>query len=506
MDIVKNAKRNIVFGVLNKAIMMLCPFIIRSIIVYSLNSEYLGLDSLFVSILTVLSLSEMGFSTAIVYHMYKPVAEGDIDSVNALLNFYKKAYRYIGICILLIGILITPFLPYLIKGTYPSEINIYILYFAYLANTVISYFMFAYMTSIIVVHQREDINSIRNSIVKVLLTATQISVLFFTKNYYLFVLAMPAFTIINNVWIAYVVKKQFPQYRCEGSVPKEKLSEIKKLVIGTFIQRACGVTRNSLDSICISAFLGLTLTAIYGNYYQISAAITAILGIVTTSFMGGIGNHVATKTPCENYSELKNIDFIYMWISGFCAACLLCLYQPFMTMWMGEKMILPISNVFFFTLYFYVLKLGDMRFMYTSAKGLWWEHRWRSIFETVSNLILNIVLGKIFGVIGIILATTISLIIFNFFWGGYITFSNYFDINKLIDYFKYHSNYAIVATIGCLISFFLTKSIMFNSLIVTILVRLFMCVLSVNLLYFLIYRKTKMFKYFVFRLREKNKR
>lgn len=118
MDIVKNAKRNIVFGVLNKAIMMLCPFIIRSIIVYSLNSEYLGLDSLFVSILTVLSLSEMGFSTAIVYHMYKPVAEGDIDSVNALLNFYKKAYRYIGICILLIGILITPFLPYLIKGTY----------------------------------------------------------------------------------------------------------------------------------------------------------------------------------------------------------------------------------------------------------------------------------------------------------------------------------------------------------------------------------------------------
>ena len=86
---------------------------------------------------------------------------------------------------------------------------------------------------------------------------------------------------------------------------------------------------------------------------------------------------------------------------------MLCLYQPFMMLWMGKNMMLPMSAVILLSLYFYLLKLGDIRALYSSAKGIWWEQRYRAIGETLMNLALNIILGRLFGVHGIILATMI---------------------------------------------------------------------------------------------------
>ena len=137
--VVKKAKRNMIAGTINKFVVMLCPFITRTIVQRVIGAQYLGLDSLFSSILTVLSLSEMGISSAIVYCMYKPVAEGDTKAVNAILNFYRKVYRIIGIVVLFLGLCIIPFLPRLITGSVPEGINITLLYLIYLFNTVISY-------------------------------------------------------------------------------------------------------------------------------------------------------------------------------------------------------------------------------------------------------------------------------------------------------------------------------------------------------------------------------
>ena len=159
---------------------------------------------------------------------------------------------------------------------------------------------------------------------------------------------------------------------------------------------------------------------------MISASITSLLGIVASSFLGGVGNHVATKSVEENFKELELLDFCYMLISGICTCLLLCLYQPFMKLWMGEKMMLPLPAVALFCVYFYILKLGDMRFMYSTANGLWWHHRHRAIGETIANLLLNIVLGMFFGIYGIIFATIISMLLCNFLWATKITFNHYF--------------------------------------------------------------------------------
>ena len=144
----KNAIRNMLWGVLNRIVNIIFPFVLRTVFIYTLGSMYLGLNSLFTSILTVLNLAELGFSSAIVYNMYKTIAENDTESICAIMNYYKKVYRVIGSIVSIVGVSLMPFLRYLINGECPKDINLSILYLLFLGNTVVSYFMFAYKTCI----------------------------------------------------------------------------------------------------------------------------------------------------------------------------------------------------------------------------------------------------------------------------------------------------------------------------------------------------------------------
>ncbi len=495
INILKNAKRNMFFGSINRIVVLLIPFIKRLIVLNVLGSQYLGLGSLFQSILSVLSLSELGFSSAMVYNMYKPAAEGNVVKMNALLNFYRRVYRVIGMVILGAGVCLIPFLPRLIKGIHPEDVNLTTLYLIYLVNTAISYFLFAHKSSLLVVHQRDDVKSSVNTVLSLGLTGSQIAVLLITKNYYLFSLLILLFTIANNLLIAWRTKVLFPQYKEEGELGAEDKEGIKKLVAGSFIQQACGVSRNSLDSICISAFYGLTLTAIYNNYYMIISGVTSFIGIYTAAFTGGIGNHVATRSVDENFQEMKRLDFVYLWIGGWCTICLLCLYQPFMEIWMGKDMMLPMSAVVLFCMYFYLLKLGDVRYLYTAANGLWWEHRYRALTETALNLVLNILLGKFFGVHGIVLATIISLLTCNYVWSASLLFKNYFSLSKIKQYFVYQGTQTALTIIAALITYWLCHT--FNSLplVVQLLFRTVLCASVPNLIFILFYRRTDQFCY-----------
>ena len=495
--VVKKAKRNMIAGTINKFVVMLCPFITRTIVQRVIGAQYLGLDSLFSSILTVLSLSEMGISSAIVYCMYKPVAEGDTKAVNAILNFYRKVYRIIGIVVLFLGLCIIPFLPRLITGSVPEGINITLLYLIYLFNTVISYFLFAYLLPLVTANQRDDLNSNRNTLVTLFFTVLRVAVLFLTKSYIYYIALIPLLTITNNIWIAYTVKKAFPELsKCAGNVPSSQIAELKKQVAGTFISKLCGVTRNSLDSIFVSAFLGLSLTAIYNNYYYILSAVITMLSVVSASLIGGIGNHVATRSKDENFNELKRVDFLYLSLAGWCSTCLICLYQPFMRIWMGEQMMLPNVAVVLFVVYFYLLKLGDMRSMYADTSGLFWVSKWRALGESVCNFVLNYSLGKMCGIYGIITATIISLFFCNYIWSVQITFKHYFK-RSAGEFYLYQLKYSLVNLGICIVTLLICKgvSFLFSGKVIVLCIRAVVCVVIPLLLYYTFYRKTDNYIY-----------
>lgn len=489
----KNTKRNIFFGIINKIVTLILPFIIRTILIKIIGVEYAGLNSLFTSILQVLNLTELGFGSAVVYSMYKPIAENDSKMICALLNFYKKVYKIIGIIILIVGICLTPFLPYFVKGDCPPNINLYLLYFIYLINTVSTYLLFAYKSALLSAHQRTDVISNIMTITQGLMYIFQIIALILTKNYYLYIIFLPIFTVVNNIINAIIVKKMYPEYICKGNLDKKVLMEIKQKVSGLMINKLCATTRNTFDSIFISSFLGLTVTAIYGNYYYIINSILGIISVLAGSMLAGVGNSIQTESINKNYEDLKKFNFLYMWISGWCTVCLACLYQPFIKLWLGEKFLFKYSVVILLCAYFYLLKMGDIRGMYSDAAGLWWENRYRAIIESVANLILNFLFVKFLGIYGIILATLISLFFINFIGGSHIVFKYYFKNGKLKEYFCLHLKYCIVTIIVTMITIMLCSLIKGNDIIILI-IRGIICCIIPNILYWLFYRKTSEYK------------
>lgn len=493
MSRTENAIRNMAWGTIERLIMIIIPFITRTVIIQILGSEYLGLNSLFASILQVLNLSELGFSSAIVFSMYKPIAEKDTQKICALMNLYKKVYRTIGMVILVVGLAILPFLENLISGTYPDDVNIYFLYLIHLFGTVSTYFLFAYKNSLLMAHQRNDLSSRVSSLLNFVSTVLQLMIVIVFKNYYLYIIVSPIIAILNNVICAMIVDKKFPEYQAKGKLSKEELHDIKKRVFGLMIQKICATTRNSLDSIFLSAFLGLTMVAMYNNYYTIMNSIITILSIITGAITAGVGNSIATESIDKNYNDMNKFNFIYMWIAGWCTICLLCLYQPFMHIWMGEKYMFPITMVILLCVYFYVLKMGDIRSVYTTSAGIWWEGKYRSIVEAILNIILNYILGKKFGIYGIVSATLISLFFINFIWSTQITFKHYFKGKKVKEYFLQHGIYAFVTfTIG-----FITYKIC-SSLpqygIGWLMIKAIICVMVPNIIYVIVYCRTKYFK------------
>lgn len=439
-----NVKRNILFGLAQVIISQLLPFIVRTAIIYRLGVEYLGLNSLFSSILSVLSLMELGFGTAVVYSLYKPIVAGDTELICAYLAYYRKVYRYIGFVVLIVGISIMPFLRALVRDpVLPGELNLYYCYVAYLSNAVISYLMYGYMTAIPLSFQRRDVLSCINISVTIIKCVVQVLILLVSKNYYYFLITIPVSTIIQNLFTAQIIKRMYPSICCKGEITFEQKRDLNRKVYGILINKLTSVSRNSIDSLCISALIGLALTGIYSNYYFIVTALLSFSGVVCNSMMASVGNSIVTETVDKNYSDMRLFDFIYMAIVGWATGCMFCLYQPFMFIWMGKKMMLDIPAVVGLCAYFYILKAGDIRWVYHEGAGLWWECRYIMIGETIANVLLNIFLCKVLGVAGIILATVVSVFFTNCILCPKLIFKEYFKNGKLQEYWMDHFWYMI---------------------------------------------------------------
>ena len=265
----QHAKRNIITSISNKLVTMFATFIMRTIIIRYLGSIYLGLDSLFVSILSILSLAELGVGSAMVFSMYKPIAENDTPAVCALLKLYRTIYRWIALAMTVIGLLMVPFLHIIVKTELPEGLNLYILYFINLSSSVLSYMLFAYRSSLFTATQHFSVNNNIVTYFKIASSVLQAAAVMIFRNYYYYCLVLPLTELAKNYAIYIISNKMYPQYQCEGTVPKDELDNIKKRVAGMFLYKLSGVFRNSFDSIVLSAFLGLHILAKYNNYFYI---------------------------------------------------------------------------------------------------------------------------------------------------------------------------------------------------------------------------------------------
>lgn len=495
----KNFIVNVIFGFANKFLVLFLQFILRTAIIKILGEQYIGLDGLFSSILQFLSLSELGFGTAIVQSMYEPIAKNDDNTVSNILGMYKRFLSVIGLIILIVGIVVTPIVPYLIKDAeYPSEINIYLIYFLYLLNTSVSYGVLAYWGLLFSAHQRNDEITKVNMVINVLKYGIQIVLIVFCRNYYLFVMVFLVMTMMNNLWITIKAKKKFPQYFIgKSQVPcRNEIIKKTKALIG---QKLYSVSINSADTITVSFFLGLTFNAIYSNYYYIIQGIINLLDVILFSLMAGIGNRIITKTRQENYEDFVNITFLYNWLITVCTACLLSVFQPFMKVWAGEELLFEENTMILLVAYFYLWKMKDSLSLYKDAQGLWWQDRYRPYVCALLDIILNIILIKKWGINGVFIATIISDVVVSFPWVVNVTFKYYFRDNKL-DYYKDILIYMLEAIIVSCITYLVSRHVRCVTYVDVIFLAV-LCLTISNMVMLLIHWKTKRFRNIVNKLK-----
>ncbi len=489
----KNASRNIFFGIVLKLYQILVPFIIRTIMIYNMGIEYLGLNSLFTSLLSVLNLAELGVGSAMVFSMYKPVVEKDQKTICEMMNLYKQYYRIIGFLILIVGLCICPFVPYLIKADIPKEINIYIVYLMNLSLTVITYWLFAYKNSILQAHQRADVVSKVTLITNTLQYVLQIITICIYKNYYLYLIITIITQIINNLLISSIATKMYPNYKAKGKLPKREIKKINQRVKDLFSSKVGAIILNSADTIVISSFLGLNILAIYQNYFYIVSALHGIMTVILASCTAGIGNSLILETEEKNYNDLNKITFMMTWIYGIICCEMLVLYQTFMKIWVGENLLLGFNIVILLVMYFYIYSQIQILCAYKDAAGMWHSDRLRPLVTGLVNLIINIVLINFIGLFGVVLSTILSLLFIGYPWLLHSVFNEVFKIEKKEFIFNM-LKYTIIIIIISLVSLFIFNYYKEVSIIAFIIKGIGVFILF-NIIWILIFKKNKNYKF-----------
>ena len=484
----KNATRNIIFGVILKAYQIILPFLMRTAMIYFMGVQYLGLNSLFTSILQVLNLAELGVGSAMIYSMYKPIAEDDNATICALMKLYKTYYRIIGLVIAVIGCALTPFIPKLISGDVPDNLNIYLLYLLNLGATVLSYWLYAYKNCILQAHQRVDIVSKVSLVTSTIQYALQLLVLWLFKDYYLYVIVLLATQALTNIATAMCADRIYPQFKPKGQIATEEKKAINNRIKDLFTSKIGGIIYDSADTIVISSFLGLTALAIYQNYFYILNAITGLITVVFSACTAGIGNSIVVETKEKNYKDLNKFTFIICWGAGFCAVCLLCLYQPFMELWVGKDLMLSSSAVICFVVYFFVRQLNSLFNTYKDASGMWHEDRFRPLVAALTNLALNLILVQFIGLYGILISTVLAIVCVGMPWLLHNLFTVIFEKKYLVGYLKNLLYYCFIILISCTITYFICTKVN-AGLITTLVIRGAICVVLPNLIYLFVYYK-----------------
>lgn len=490
-----NTIKNVSFAVTGQFFGIIISFVSRIFFLRYLGTEYLGINGLFTNILSLLTLAELGFATAITFSMYKPIAEQDKTTIKKLLKLYAKVYKLIALIILLVGISLMPFLKYLMKEVPNINDNITIIFALYLFNTVVSY-LYSYKRSLIIADQKKYITILYRYIFFSMLNITQILVLFFTRNFLLFLLVQVVSTFAENLLVSRQANKMYPYIKEDIAEPLDISikDEISRNVKAMFLHRVGAVASNSITSIIISIYVGIIEVGIYSNYLLVLTALSAIINLIFESTTASIGNLNVSADNKYNYSIFRNILFLNYWIVIISSISLFILFNPFIEIWLGKDMIFPVSIVIILVFKFYIDGIRKTVLMFRNAMGLFWYDRYKPIIEAVFGVILAIVLASKYGIAGILIGSLGSTIIVTTYIEPFVLYRYGFQ-KSVKGYFRFIFPLNLVAFIVFVTTYVISVEIPSTN-IIGFLLKLFTCLIIPNVILYVAFKKTNEFNYF----------
>lgn len=442
----EKAAKNIAFSIFSQLVILLLTFISRSVFIKYLGIEYLGINGLFGDILGLLSMADLGIGTAMVFSFYKPLAEKDNNKIAALTHFYKKMYIFIAFFILIFGLMLIPFLPYLIKLENTIK-NLEIYYLLALMNVVISY-IYTFKTSVLTADQNGYIISKINTIVSVIKTFTQIVSIVIVRNYIIYLVVGVIFSFVNNYIASKYAEKKYPFIDKKIELSKENKLEIYKNIMSVFIYKVSSVMLSATDNIIISIISGTIFVGLYSNYLLIQNKIILIYSLIFTSLTASVGNLIVTesaKKQNEIFECVLSISFI---ISAIVVPCYIVLVNDFIKLWLGKEYLLSFSVVMAIGCNMYLSSALQPLWSYREAAGIYKDTKWVMLLCAILNIVLSFVLGEKLGIFGVIIASVISRILTYVWFEPAILYKKYFLISPFRYYISFLKNIFITIVIS----------------------------------------------------------
>ena len=489
-----NSIKNTIVSILMSAITILIGLITQKIFIEMLGTEYLGLNGLFTNILSMLAIAELGIGSAIIYSLYKPIAENNETKIKSLIEFYKKSYRIIAIIVLIIGLAVMPFLNIIVGETEIKE-NINILYLLFLFDTVASYLL-TYKRSILYANQKTYIINIIHILYLILMNSLQIIMLIITKNYIIYLSIKIVFRILENVIITMIANRMYPYIKEKDIEPIdfETKNSILQKVKGLIFNKIGSFVVLGSDNIIISTFLGVATVGLYSNYNTILQAVNNLFNQVFSSITASVGNLLVEKKNDESYQIYKKMLFINSWMYSFSAIAILGLMEPFIKLWIGKQYLLNYGVLIMLTINFYVQGMRKTPNTFKEAAGIFHEDRFIPIVESAVNIIASILFLKLWGLVGVFMGTVISsLVLFLYSYPKYV-YMNIFK-RKYSQYLCEILKYVFITLFNAIVTIIIVNKVNFVSNINTLLIRGIIIMILPNLINYFIMRKTEEWNY-----------
>lgn len=444
MSRVEQIAKNVKFVMIRQVLVVLANFIVRKVFLMTLGAECLGVNGLFADILSMLSLAELGFGTAIVYSLYKPVARGDKEKTKSLMALYRRIYLMVGGFIFIVGLLLTPYLEIFVKEMPQTIRHIRLIYILNVCNTAVSY-LFTYRTSLLFVDQKRYIQIIINMIVTLTAALLQVVLLITTRNYILYLLVTIGSTLGQNIWISAETNRRYPFLKEKTVQPlaKSDLQEIKRNAAVLIFHKMARAVVFSTDNILMAKFVSIVSVGLYSNYVMIKNTLSNVINMAFSAFTASMGNLNVDEPVEKKYEAFNNIYFFSSWIFGFMSICLLLLYNPFIKLWLGEEYLFSWEIVLIIVVNFYLQCTRTPVNNTKEAMGLFWDDRYKPIAEMLINLIASIILAKRLGILGVLLGTFLSTVLVPFWVEPLVLYRKGLD-KSVVHYFARYGFYLTV--------------------------------------------------------------
>ncbi len=442
----QKSARNYFYSIVSQVLLQVIKFITVTAFLKTFGADYLGIDNLFVNLLTVISLADLGLASAMAYSYYGPLAEGNEEKLAALTTYFQKVYRGIILLIGIIGLLVMLLLPYIVKlDTEIPHLRVY--YILALLNTMLSYIC-AYKATVLTADQNGYMLTRIDIVANILMAIVRLFVILVFKSYFLFLLTAVIRTILGNVAYSIVSDRQYSFISEKKALSETERKEVIGAVIPSFVNKFCDVMGNTTDYLLTSVMIGTLTVGYYANYSTIQKIATLPYTLLTSAITSSVGNLISSEDGDMRYEVYQQVR-----ICGFisCAVIIPCyssLVGSFIKLWAGDEYVLTMSVLAAICINMFTLYYEQTLLPFHDAMGLFRYTKKIKLIQAFLNLGLSILLGHLIGFGGIILASALSRLMTSGWYVPKIVFAKCFSRSPA----KYLRDYIFSGAYTCLLS------------------------------------------------------